>query len=332
MPHHSPSLFLLLAASTGGSVHGSVAASAVVGSSTEVAALKDVALSGNIYARHPTDKYLRKLVRQATDGCVNVFVDAGANIGVHTRFLFEPAAYPQSSFTKVFSDVFGAAPNHKSAMCSLGFEPNPKHIDRHMALQSAYRHMGWRYSFFPYALGVNTSGELVFYENGGANGGEQNEYWGFGTTQRHNNQREVRVPSVSLDTVLEQIGRRRLPRASRAGHTMHPRVLVKMDIEGSEFAVIPQVMMTGRLCQVVDYLSVEWHPRPNPVRFYAKQQLNLPTYAEAATIVRVLKAAMADGGYAGGCLTNVVEVDDETYVHDGRPLPGFPEGNTVPAF
>ena len=131
------------------------------------------------------------------------------------------------------------------------------------------------------------------------------------------------MPSVSFDAVLEQIGRRRLP----AGHTMHPRVLVKMDMEGSEFAVIPQLMMTGRLCRVVDYLSVEWHARFAPVRFHVNQQLNLRTREEAQNVVRLLKAAMADGGHAGGCLTNVSEIDDETYVHDGHPLPGFPEGN-----
>lgn len=104
---------------------------------------------------------------------------------------------------------------------------------------------------------------------------------------------------------------------------MHPRVLVKMDIEGSEFAVIPQLMMTGRLCRVVDYLSVEWHARFAPVRFHVNQQLNLRTREEAQNVVRLLKAAMADGGHAGGCLTNVSEIDDETYVHDGHPLADY---------
>ena len=42
------------------------------------------------------DYDLRERVGNATNGCVNVFVDAGANIGIHTRFLFEPAKYPKS--------------------------------------------------------------------------------------------------------------------------------------------------------------------------------------------------------------------------------------------
>eukprot|EP00964_Phaeocystis_antarctica_P000767 scaffold423_cov69-Phaeocystis_antarctica.AAC.8 len=34
------------------------------------------------HALHPTDGGLRELVKKATDGCVNIFVDAGANLGV----------------------------------------------------------------------------------------------------------------------------------------------------------------------------------------------------------------------------------------------------------
>ena len=262
---------------------------------------------------------LRERVRNATDGCVNVFVDAGANIGVHTRFLFEPAKYPHSHFTKVFKRSFGSIASNGMAplTCSLGFEPNPKHIKRHKALERAYKQMGWRYSFFPFALGVNTSEDLVFYENPRASRGAQSEYWAFSTKQLHADQSEVRVPSASFDTVLAQIGKRRLP--GHADH--HPRVLVKMDIEGSEFAVVPQVMMSGSLCRVVDYISVEWHARFAPLRLHSKQRLDLGTQRGATSVKSLLQAAMADGGRAAGCLTDVFEVDDESYLHDGMPLP-----------
>ena len=202
-------------------------------------------LSVGSHARPPTDDDLRELVKKATDGCANIFVDAGANIGVHTRILFEPAKYPRSHFTRVFARTFGTFPDVAQLTCSLGFEPNPKHISRHKALQRAYERMGWRHSFFPFALGANTSGELVFYENANYFDGAKNAYWAFSTTNlRHPRpKRNQTIPSVSFDTVLAQIGRRRLP----VDH--HPRVIVKMDIEGSEFAVVPQVMMTGSLCR-----------------------------------------------------------------------------------
>jgi hypothetical protein len=41
------------------------------------------------------------------DGCKHVFVEIGANMGVHTRFLFEPAHYPgkmQSKLTEIFGE------------------------------------------------------------------------------------------------------------------------------------------------------------------------------------------------------------------------------------
>ena len=267
-------------------------------------------------SKKSADADLRERVRIATDGCVNIFVDAGANIGVHTRFLFEPAKYQDSLFANVFNHSFGSIATNGMAQltCSLGFEPNPRHVDRHKALQRAYERMGWRYTFFPFALGV-TSENLVFYENPSDNQGAENEYWGFSTNQRGRNQSEVRVPSVSFNTVLAQIGRRRLP----AGH--HPCVLVKMDIEGSEFAVVPQVMMSGNLCRVVDYFSVEWHARFAPLQLHPKQRLDLATRDGARSAASLVQAVMADGGRAAGCLTNVFEVDDESYVHDGVPLP-----------
>ena len=76
--------------------------------------------------------------------------------------------------------------------------------------------------------------------------------------------------------------------------------------------------MTGSLCRTVDYISVEWHARFAPIRFHPNQHLHLRTHAEAQKVASLLKAAMADGGHAGGCLTDVVEMDDETYLHDGK--------------
>ena len=49
-----------------------------------------------------------RLVKRATDGCVNVFVDAGANTGAHTRILFEPKRHAESGFLKIFDKIFGA--------------------------------------------------------------------------------------------------------------------------------------------------------------------------------------------------------------------------------
>ena len=64
--------------------------------------------------------------------------------------------------------------------------------------------MGWRYTFFPLAIGVGTE-ELTFYDNGGVNRGQQNEWWGFSAKNRMRGQQGVHVTSVSFDAVLNQV-------------------------------------------------------------------------------------------------------------------------------
>ena len=46
------------------------------------------------------DSFLSQLQRQL-EGCHHAFFDLGANIGVHTRFLFEPELYPENAYHKI---------------------------------------------------------------------------------------------------------------------------------------------------------------------------------------------------------------------------------------
>ena len=60
------------------------------------------------------------------NGCYHVFIDAGSNVGVHGRFLFEPTKYPKSVFAKKFNVLFGKHWTCQN-ICVFAFEPNPKH-------------------------------------------------------------------------------------------------------------------------------------------------------------------------------------------------------------
>ena len=82
-------------------------------------------------------------VASPLDGCYHVFVDVGANIGIHSRFLFEPTVFPNSSFRRVFDTYFGAD-RDPSSICALSFEPNPAHRAHHIRQQKLYAHRGWR--------------------------------------------------------------------------------------------------------------------------------------------------------------------------------------------
>ena len=58
--------------------------------------------------------------------------------------------------------------------------------------------------------------------------------------------REVKVPAIDLADFIIRHG-------SDAALT-----IIKMDIEGAEYSVLPRLLTSGALC-MVDYLNVEWH-------------------------------------------------------------------------
>lgn len=94
-----------------------------------------------------------------------------------------------------------------------------------------------------------------------------------------------------------------------------PVVVVKMDIEGSEFAVLTQMMVHGSLCHAVSHLTVEFHGRFGPIPMYAKNS------DEAVGYERWLSSALLKG--STHCkLKTVTSLDDETYVND---IPGETE-------
>ena len=61
------------------------------------------------------------------DGCYHVFVDAGSNIGVQIRKLYEPQKYPGAKFNSFFKEAFGEHVAGRKDICAIGFEPNPAH-------------------------------------------------------------------------------------------------------------------------------------------------------------------------------------------------------------
>ena len=115
--------------------------------------------------------------RKRGDGCHHIFLDVGANIGVHSRFLFEPKLYPQSVMAQnIYNEQFGKEDRDKLHLfCAFAFEPNPNHEVRHMKLENVYEEMGWRYHYIQ-AAASDTDGNLTFYHNND----EGNMEWGFG--------------------------------------------------------------------------------------------------------------------------------------------------------
>jgi FkbM family methyltransferase len=235
------------------------------------------------------------------DDCYHIFLDVGSNIGVHNRFLFEPHLYPESQSASHFQAELGAFDNRD--MCAFAFEPNPVHKHRLEKLAESYQAMGWRLYIFNAGVS-NINGALSFYHYDTK--GLHNE-WGFSAVPDPNRPARAEVvPIVRLaDFIRQHIQGRKLPATIYGGPYEKPKVLMKMDIEGMEYAVIPDLVASGALCETVDCITYEFHFGSS----------------ESKTGV---KSMMQSVEMNPNCITRFMDLDDETYLYDGEP---FPESN-----
>jgi len=250
------------------------------------------------------------------DGCFHVFLDVGANIGVHGRFLFEPEKYPKARVAKsIFDTEFGSNRDNRD-FCSFEFEPNPAQRQKLEAKASAYQAMGWRYEYIPAAAG-DFDGYMEFHHNNDT----INEEWGFSVKKLVEGDAEIeKVPVLRLSSwIKHHITERRIP-VSPFGTDSNqiPTVVMKMDIEGSEYVVLPDLILSGALC-AIDFLFGEFHPWFVPLNFTG-HRIKLERRHDAEFLQKVLINAIPT---SRNCKTRYKYLDDETYLHDGVPLP-FP--------
>lgn len=266
--------------------------------------------------------------RRIADGCYHVFIDVGANIGVHTRFLYEPQKYPDSKHAvSHFAKHFGPERDNRD-YCSFAFEPNLIHKERHLELQAAYNRMGWHYH--PIFAGAgDEEGNMTFYHMHD----EFNLEWGFNSIRTKNargmeGKAEV-VPIIRLATfLLEEIRGRSLPKIVYGASTIGPKVVLKMDVEGMEYVILPDLVTSGALCQTVDFCFGEFHHQEiffpiNRRETHGGLRLGNAEQGKVfgASLIRALQSSQH-------CKTIYSMADDETYLFDreinGSAIP-FPE-------
>jgi hypothetical protein len=90
---------------------------------------------------------------------------------------------------------------------------------------------------------------------------------------------------------------------------------MKMDIEGAEWTVLPDMITSGALCDSVDFLFGEFHNNFNNWTLYNGFYVPLK-----AGIHNILEAS-------SHCKTKFEELDDEVYLNDGMPLPTPPSSS-----
>jgi len=278
------------------------------------------------------------------DGCYHAFLDVGANVGVHGRFLMEPEKYPNSrSSVALFKQEYPGLDNRD--VCVFAFEANPKHWPRLREVSEAYAAVGWRYHVVEAAVS-DKAGTTKFYHQGKWD--EENSEWGFSGAKDLSNiygeQRSVgkyveEVKTIRLsDWIKTHIYERLVPDVppSREGDSSgegaappRPILSMKMDIEGYEYVVVPDLIHTGMTCGF-SFIFGEFHPGFAPVVEFRKEPSE--TDGDFVSFHRVKLESKDELNHYGGSLVQVMEAsrncqvrflwsDDESYLHDGQPLP-----------
>lgn len=217
------------------------ALAAAAGASASAAAGASAAAAGAAAAR-------------AADGCRHVYVDLGTNVGHQINKVYRPHLYkngtqhnPSKSPTvePIFAAHFGA---DRDSVCSFGFEANPAHTARLRALEAALRSAGHRVTVFTETAVSVADGEVDFFRD--PNTAKELHEWGAGLTTRNvihpQNVTAIKVPCVDFSSwfLRNVVGR------TLAAGTAPPAVVVKMDIEGHDEAVLSKVILDGGLCAI----------------------------------------------------------------------------------
>jgi len=249
------------------------------------------------------------------DGCLHVFIDLGANRGLQIRKLYEPNHFPLSPVLNLFDRFFGKPDNRKlQEICSVAFEPNPKHAEHLHSLSEAYASCGINVLIYMAGVGSKDSksrfapfntllGSEVGHDTAARliRDGESMEQ--YTETHFHEDVDMIEVDVIRFATfITDVVAKRKLP-ISAGVHV--PRVVIKADIEGAELEILPDMIVTGALSHV-DNIHMEWH--------------DLSSYRQGREAAMISKLAPAITNLAELTKSEdlqrkfeIEEMDDETY-------------------
>jgi len=271
--------------------------------------------------------------------------------------LLEPKKYPKSrSSVKLFAKEYPELDNRD--VCVFDFEANPKHWPRLRQVSEAYAAMGWRYHIVEAAVS-DKAGTTTFFHQGQVD--ETNEEWGFSGAkdlseiygeEKSKGKYTEEVVTIRLsDWIKTHIGDRLVPEvppSRKSGTTTDsatdaipsPVIGMKMDIEGFEYVVIPDIIHSGAAC-LFTFIFGEYHSHFAPIRLFRDQQVDNDNsgfdsfHRVSAKSKKELKeyewALTKTMTAARHCRTRWINSDDESYLHDGVPLPEPTTTSKAPA-
>eukprot|EP00522_Entomoneis_paludosa_P008915 CAMPEP_0172452718 /NCGR_PEP_ID=MMETSP1065-20121228/10297_1 /TAXON_ID=265537 /ORGANISM="Amphiprora paludosa, Strain CCMP125" /LENGTH=390 /DNA_ID=CAMNT_0013204823 /DNA_START=48 /DNA_END=1220 /DNA_ORIENTATION=- len=262
------------------------------------------------------------------DGCYHVFIDVGAHMGVHGRFLLEPLKYPNATNAHYFFDRwFGSRTTRDNRdFCIFAIEANPKHRQVLEAKANAYKKMGWRYEVINRAASDH-EGTLELHHD------VNDEVYDHGFSVKVSEKGAVDIPTLRLASwVKEHVGPRKLPSEVYGDYStvrergVHgyvnggPKVVMKMDIEGSEYVVLPDMLTTGAICHI-DFAFAEFHPQHAPFAFpesKGKSEFILTDFDRAKKYAKSIGKVINE---ARNCKARFKAIDESPHTSDEVPLP-----------
>ena len=239
-----------------------------------------------------------------------MYVDVGTNIGTQIRKLFEPDKYESAGLEAIFAKFFGRdLAERRRTVCTVGWEPNPAHAQWLTSLAGRYNELGWRTHMMLGTAASTDDGETSFYVDQTEQGKRHHE-WSASVHKTALNQgskasaKSVTVRTVDLARWLRrELPHRKLPhpRSSQFSSTASPHVVMKLDIEGAEFALIPHLMDSGVICEAIDHLFGEFHTK---TMFRSVPKFNENLEAEVQRQLNTLRPA---------CKTVMTQIDEDPF-------------------
>jgi hypothetical protein len=237
--------------------------------------------------------------------CEHVYLDFGTNIGIQIRKLFEPSKYPKAKINPFFRTTFKCGENCHN-VCAFGFEPNPKWTSRLKEIDTAYNAVDFHTVIFTETAISNMTGNITFFHDYTAEA--KHHEWGSSTipwqsTMKSGDAKYVTVGTLDAATFLLR------DVYARAGQTEASKIVVKMDVEGSEWFLVPYLLHSGALCGI-DNIFLELH------KWIVKK---VPDIKAFETSLQWILSAIP------GCKTMIMNMDDESYGtgEDLQPLPAL---------
>ena len=194
------------------------------------------------------------------------------------RKLYQPANFSRASIRPTFRHFFGRSPLC-SGVCAIGMEPNPEHARRLNSLETNMRRAGAGVLYLPVAASDSTHANLTFRRAGSDHHAADcdRDAVSFSAAARERVPRSsgkdkrqeadgaggggVRVQSIDLSRLIELIGARLRGGGARAVNGRAPSLVMKLDTEGHEAAVVPHLIRERVALCAVDFMSIEWHER-----------------------------------------------------------------------